>query len=195
MQDLESLSASALADIEASPDLAALDAVRVGVLGKKGSLTALLKSLGSLEPEARRAAGQAINGARDAITTALESRREQLEREALAKSLSSGAVDVTLPGRGEAQGGLHPVAHTQMRIEEIFRRAGFEVAEGPEVEDDFHNFEALNFPADHPARAMHDTFVFADGRLLRTHTSPVQIRAMIQQKPPLRLIMPGRVYR
>ncbi len=195
MQDLESLSARALADIEASADLAALDAVRVAVLGKKGSLTALLKSLGSLEPETRRSAGQAINGARDAINAALEVRREQLEREALAKSLASGAVDVTLPGRGEAQGGLHPVARTQMRIEEIFRGAGFDVAEGPEVEDDFHNFEALNIPVDHPARAMHDTFYFPDGRLLRTHTSPVQIRAMRDRAMPLRIIAPGRVYR
>ncbi|MCU0976470.1 MAG: phenylalanine--tRNA ligase subunit alpha [Steroidobacteraceae bacterium] len=195
MQDLESLSARALADIEASTDLAALDAVRVAVLGKKGSLTALLKSLGSLEPEARRTAGQAINGARDAITSALEARRERLESEALAQSLATGAVDVTLPGRGEEQGGLHPVVRTQTRIEEIFRRAGFEIAEGPEVEDDFHNFEALNVPADHPARAMHDTFYFPDGRLLRTHTSPVQIRAMRGSPMPLRIIAPGRVYR
>jgi phenylalanyl-tRNA synthetase alpha chain len=195
LQDLESLSARALAGIEASPDLAALDAVRIAVLGKKGSLTALLKSLGTLEPEARRAAGQAINGARDAIAAALEARRELLEREALAKSLESGAVDVTLPGRGEAPGGLHPVVRTQLRLEEIFRRAGFDVAEGPEVEDDFHNFEALNIPADHPARAMHDTFYFPDGRLLRTHTSPVQIRAMQGQPMPLRIIAPGRVYR
>jgi phenylalanyl-tRNA synthetase alpha chain len=195
LQDLESLSARALADIEASTDLAALDAVRVAVLGKKGSLTALLKSLGALEPDARRAAGQAINGARDAIMAALEARRGQLERDALARSLASGAVDVTLPGRGEAQGGLHPVFRTWMRIEEIFRRAGFDVAEGPEVEDDFHNFEALNIPADHPARAMHDTFYFPDGRLLRTHTSPVQIRAMRDRPMPLRIIAPGRVYR
>ncbi len=195
MQDLESLSARALADIEQSDDLAALDAVRVAVLGKKGSLTALLKSLGSLEPEARRAAGQAINGARDAITAALDARRESLEREALSKSLAAGAVDVTLPGRGDLSGGLHPVARTQMRIEEIFRRAGFDVAEGPEVEDDFHNFEALNIPADHPARAMHDTFYFPDGRLLRTHTSPVQIRAMQNQPMPIRIIAPGPVYR
>jgi phenylalanyl-tRNA synthetase alpha chain len=195
LQDLESLSAPALADIAASADLAALEAVRVGVLGKKGSLTALLKSLGSLEAEARRSAGQAINGARDAITAALEARREALEREALARSLTSGAVDVTLPGRGDPPGGLHPVARTQMRIEEIFRRAGFEVAMGPEVEDDFHNFEALNIPADHPARAMHDTFYFPGGRLLRTHTSPVQIRAMRGQPMPIRVIAPGPVYR
>ena len=195
MQDLESLSARALADIEASADLSALDAVRVAVLGKKGSLTALLKSLGSLEPEARRTAGQAINGVRDTIIAALDARREVLERDELARALAAGAVDVTLPGRGEAPGGLHPVVRTQMRIEEIFRGAGFEVAEGPEVEDDFHNFEALNIPADHPARAMHDTFYFPDGRLLRTHTSPVQIRAMRGRPMPLRIIAPGRVYR
>ena len=195
MEDLDSLSARALADIEASKDLAELDAVRVAVLGKKGSVTALLKSLGSLDPEARREAGLGINGVRDRITAALAARRVLLEQDDLARALAAGAIDVTLPGRGERQGGLHPVTRTRLRIEEIFRQAGFAVAEGPEVEDDFHNFEALNIPADHPARAMHDTFYFGDGRLLRTHTSPVQIRAMQSQPMPLRIIAPGRVYR
>jgi phenylalanyl-tRNA synthetase alpha chain len=195
LEDLYSLLAHALADIEASTDLAALDAARVSVLGKKGSVTALLKSLGSLDPEARREAGLAINGVRDQITAALAARRELLEQDELARALAAGAIDVTLPGRGERQGGLHPVTRTRLRIEEIFRQAGFAVAEGPEVEDDFHNFEALNIPADHPARAMHDTFYFGDGRLLRTHTSPVQIRAMQSQPMPLRIIAPGRVYR
>jgi phenylalanyl-tRNA synthetase alpha chain len=195
LEDLDSLSARALADIEASDDLAALDAVRVAVLGKKGSVTALLKSLGSLDPEARREAGLGINGVRDRITAALAARRVLLEQDDLARALAAGAIDVTLPGRGERQGGLHPVTRTRLRMEEIFRQAGFAVAEGPEVEDDFHNFEALNIPADHPARAMHDTFYFGDGRLLRTHTSPVQIRAMQSQPMPLRIIAPGRVYR
>jgi phenylalanyl-tRNA synthetase alpha chain len=169
--------------------------VRVAVLGKKGSVTALLKSLGSLDPEARREAGLGINGVRDRITAALAARRVLLEQDDLARALAAGAIDVTLPGRGERQGGLHPVTRTRLRMEEIFRQAGFAVAEGPEVEDDFHNFEALNIPADHPARAMHDTFYFGDGRLLRTHTSPVQIRAMQSQPMPLRIIAPGRVYR
>jgi len=195
VEDLDSLAARALADIEASNDLAALDAVRVSVLGKKGSVTALLKSLGALDPEARREAGLAINGVRDRITAALGARRSLLEKDELARALAAGAIDVTLPGRGERQGGLHPITRTRLRIEEIFRQAGFAVAEGPEVEDDFHNFEALNIPADHPARAMHDTFYFDDGRLLRTHTSPVQIRAMQSQPMPMRIIAPGRVYR
>ncbi|HKX99982.1 MAG TPA: phenylalanine--tRNA ligase subunit alpha [Steroidobacteraceae bacterium] len=195
MKDLESLVARALADIDGSADLAALDAVRVAALGRKGSVTELLKGLGSLPAGERKAAGAAINVAKDRIAAAIDARRAALESADLERELASGAIDVTLPGRGQSVGGLHPVTRTRLRIEAIFRRAGFSVAEGPEVEDDFHNFEALNIPANHPARAMHDTFYFGDGRLLRTHTSPVQIRAMKLQGVPIRLIAPGPVYR
>ncbi len=195
MKDLESLVAQGLADIASSAELGALDAVRVALLGKKGGLTELLKGLGKLPPDERRTAGAAINEAKQRVEAALEARRGEFESAALAKELAAEAIDVTLPGRGQSVGGLHPVTRTRLRIESIFRRAGFSVAEGPEVEDDFHNFEALNIPADHPARAMHDTFYFGDGRLLRTHTSPVQIRAMKFHGVPIRVIAPGPVYR
>jgi len=195
VKDLESLVARALAGTDASADLAALDAVRVAALGRKGSVTELLKGLGSLPAGERKAAGAAINAAKGRIAAAIDARRAALESADLERELASGAIDVTLPGRGQSVGGLHPVTRTRLRIEAIFRRAGFTVAEGPEVEDDFHNFEALNIPANHPARAMHDTFYFGDGRLLRTHTSPVQIRAMKLQGVPIRIIAPGPVYR
>ena len=195
MKDLESLVAGTLAEIGRSADLSALDAVRVAALGRKGSVTGLLKELGSLPAAERKAAGAVINEAKGRITEALDARRVTLEAAKLERELASGAIDVTLPGRGQSVGGLHPVTRTRLRIEAIFRRAGFSVAEGPEVEDDFHNFEALNIPANHPARAMHDTFYFGDGRLLRTHTSPVQIRAMKLQGVPIRVIAPGPVYR
>ena len=195
MKDLESLVARTLADIGTSADLAALDDVRVAALGRKGSVTELLKGLGSLPASERKSAGASINQAKERIAAALEARRAELEAVSLDRELKSAAIDVTLPGRGQSVGGLHPVTRTRLRIEAIFRRAGFSVAEGPEVEDDFHNFEALNIPAKHPARAMHDTFYFGDGRLLRTHTSPVQIRAMKLQGVPIRLIAPGPVYR
>jgi len=185
----------ALADVDASANLERLDEVRVGLLGKKGQLTEQLKSLGALPVAERPAAGQRINEAKAAIQAAIESRRESLDAQALDAELAQGAIDVTLPGRGQESGSLHPVTRTRLRIERIFMQAGFEVATGPEVEDDFHNFEALNIPKNHPARAMHDTFYFPDGRLLRTHTSPVQIRAMRAMKPPLAVIAPGRVYR
>jgi phenylalanyl-tRNA synthetase alpha chain len=185
----------ALADVDASANLERLDDVRVRVLGKKGLLTEQLKSLGALPAAERPAAGQKINEAKAAIQAALESRRAALEAAALDAELAKGAIDVTLPGRGQEPGSLHPVTRTRLRIERIFMQAGFQVATGPEVEDDFHNFEALNIPKNHPARAMHDTFYFLDGRLLRTHTSPVQIRAMRAMKPPLAVIAPGRVYR
>jgi phenylalanyl-tRNA synthetase alpha chain len=172
-----------------------LDDVRVHLLGKKGQLTEQLKSLGALPAAERPAAGQRINDAKAAIQSAVESRRQALEAAALDAELAKGAIDVTLPGRGQESGSLHPVTRTRLRIERIFMQAGFEVAAGPEVEDDFHNFEALNIPKNHPARAMHDTFYFPDGRLLRTHTSPVQIRAMRAMQPPLAVIAPGRVYR
>jgi len=192
---LTALVERALADVNASADLAALDEVRVRVLGKKGLLTEQLKSLGKLPAADRPAAGQKINDAKSAVHEALEARRTHLEQAALQVELAQGAIDVTLPGRGQEAGGLHPVTRTRLRIERIFTQAGFQVATGPEVEDDFHNFEALNIPKNHPARAMHDTFYFPDGRLLRTHTSPVQIRAMRAQKPPIAVIAPGRVYR
>ena len=195
MKDLDSLVARTLADIASSADLAALDAVRVASLGRKGSVTELLKGLGSMPASERKSAGAAINQAKDRIAAALDARRAELEAAALDRELASAAIDVTLPGRGQSVGGLHPVTRTRLRIEAIFRRAGFSVAEGPEVEDEFHNFEALNIPANHPARAMHDTFYFGDGRLLRTHTSPVQIRAMMLQGVPIRVIAPGPVYR
>jgi phenylalanyl-tRNA synthetase alpha chain len=195
VKDLESLVKRLLAEIASSADLSALDAVRVAVLGKKGELTELLKGLGRLPADERKSAGAAINAAKEAITATLDARRAELEAASLEKELRAAAIDVTLPGRGQPVGGLHPVTRTRLRIEAIFRRAGFSVAEGPEVEDDFHNFEALNIPADHPARAMHDTFYFGDGKLLRTHTSPVQIRAMKLQGVPIRVIAPGPVYR
>ncbi len=174
---------------------AALDDVRVRYLGKKGEITERLKSLGKLPAEVRREAGQAINRAKVQLQEVLQQRRAQLEQAALDQRLASEAIDVTLPGRGRDNGGLHPVTRTLQRIEELFAQLGFEVAEGPEIEDDYHNFEALNIPAHHPARAMHDTFYFDEHMLLRTHTSPVQIRVMENREPPLRVIAPGRVYR
>jgi phenylalanyl-tRNA synthetase alpha chain len=195
MQDLTTLVSEALGEVASSPDLAALDEVRVRWLGKKGALTEQLKSLGGLAAAERPAAGQRINEAKERVHAAIEARREALARAEVERELAAGRIDVTLPGRGEWRGGLHPVTLARLRMEEIFRRAGFEVATGPEIEDDFHNFEALNFPPNHPARAMHDTFYFPDGRLLRTHTSPVQVRAMLSRGAPLAIVAPGRVYR
>ena len=194
-ESLADLVGRAQAEIERSEDLAALDAVRVAYLGKKGELTEQLKGLGKLSAEERPKAGAAINEAKQAVQGALEARKEALEDAALAEQLKAEAVDVTLPGRGQSGGSLHPVTRTLRRIETIFAGAGFSVAEGPEIEDDFHNFTALNIPQDHPARSMHDTFFFEDGNVLRTHTSPVQIRAMQAQGVPIRVIAPGRVYR
>jgi phenylalanyl-tRNA synthetase alpha chain len=192
---LTTLLERALADTAAAPALSQLDEVRVAFLGKKGLLTEQLKGLGALPAAERPAAGQIINEAKAVIQAALEARRAALEEAALDAELAKGTIDVSLPGRGQEPGGLHPVTRTRLRIEQIFSHAGFQVATGPEVEDDFHNFEALNIPPNHPARAMHDTFYFRDGRLLRTHTSPVQIRTMLSQAPPLAVIAPGRVYR
>jgi phenylalanyl-tRNA synthetase alpha chain len=194
-QDLGSLVASARAEIAGVAGIEGLEQIRVRLLGKKGEITAALKTLGSMDAEARKAAGAKINDAKNALTTALDERRAALEAEQLAAQLAGDSIDVTLPGRGQAIGGLHPVTRVRRRIEQIFRNAGFTVADGPEIEDEWHNFEALNIPANHPARAMHDTFYFPDGRLLRTHTSPVQVRVMEGQKPPFRVIVPGRVYR
>jgi phenylalanyl-tRNA synthetase alpha chain len=173
----------------------ALDAVRVKYLGKKGELTARLKGLSGLSAEERPAAGQEINIAKKAVQEALNARRDGLQRDALAEKLRADAVDVSLPGRGIARGGRHPVSRAAARIEKIFCNAGFGVRTGPEIEDDFHNFTALNIPENHPARAMHDTFYFPGGNLLRTHTSPVQIRSMVKEGVPIRIIAPGRVYR
>ncbi len=195
VESLSALVSQALADVDASTDLAALDGVRVRLLGKKGLLTEQLKGLGALSAAERPAAGQRINDAKAAIQAALEMHRIRLEQAAMARELAKGTIDVTLPGRGQEAGSMHPVTRTRLRIERIFAQAGFQVASGPEVEDDFHNFEALNMPRNHPARAMHDTFYFPDGRLLRTHTSPVQIRTMRSQPPPFSIIAPGRVYR
>ena len=200
MSQIQSLSALALADIEAAQTPEALEALRVGLLGKQGSITAQLKQLGALPAEQRKAAGEAINLARDAVGQALAARKAVLEDIALDARLAGEAIDVTLPGRTPQRGGIHPVSRTLERIAEIFGRLGYELAEGPEIEDDWHNFEALNFPPHHPARAMHDTFYFppdASGvaRLLRTHTSGVQVRYMDQHAPPLRMIAAGKVYR
>lgn len=195
MQDVEELVRRAQAEIASSEDLAGLDSVRVKFLGKKGELTSQLKRLGALPADQRPAAGQAINRAKHSLADAIEARREFLDGVQLAAALESGTVDVTLPGRGETLGGLHPVTRTLERIEKIFRAAGFAVHTGPEIEDEEHNFTALNIPENHPARAMHDTFYFPSGMLLRTHTSPVQIRAMKEHGAPIRLIVPGRVYR
>ena len=200
MSEIESLSVQALADIAAAQTPEAVEALRVGLLGKQGSITAQLKQLGALPPEQRKAAGEAINRARDAVGQALAARKAVLEEAALDARLAGEAVDVTLPGRGAARGGIHPVSRTLERIAEIFGRLGYELADGPEIEDDWHNFEALNFPPHHPARAMHDTFYFppdASGvaRLLRTHTSGVQVRYMDDHAPPLRMIAAGKVYR
>ena len=195
MSDLATLTRQALDDVAASTTLAALDEVRVRWLGKKGVLTEQLKSLGSLPAADRPAAGARINEAKAQVQAAIDSAQSKLESAAIEAELAAGRIDVTLPGRGEARGSVHPVTRARLRIEQIFRRSGFEVASGPEIEDDFHNFEALNIPADHPARAMHDTFYFPDGRLLRTHTSPVQIRELKKGRLPLAMIMPGRVYR
>jgi len=193
--DLDKLLEQASSAIDEAAGVAALDAVRVAYLGKKGELTALLKNLGQLPVEQRPAAGQAINLAKQQVQERIEARKATLADAAIAERLQGETLDITLPGRRQSAGGLHPVTLTMNRIDMMFGKLGFDVAEGPEVEDDFHNFEALNIPEHHPARAMHDTFYFDDGMLLRTHTSPVQIRVMENQEPPLRVIAPGRVYR
>jgi phenylalanyl-tRNA synthetase alpha chain len=195
MLDVDDLIRRALAEIADCQELAGLDAVRVKYLGKKGELTALLKQLGALPADQRPEAGQAINRAKQVVNEVIQQHRTGLEQKQLTAALETGAVDVTLPGRGQVPGGLHPVTRTLQRIETIFRAAGFAVHTGPEIEDEFHNFTALNIPEEHPARAMHDTFYFDDGRLLRTHTSPLQIRAMLSDGAPIRIIAPGRVYR
>jgi phenylalanyl-tRNA synthetase alpha chain len=195
MEDIDAFVAAAVHEIERCGDGQGLEGLRVRYLGKKGLLTQSLKTLGSLPAEERPATGQAINTAKEQIQTAINERRGALAAAALDAQLQQQRIDVTLPGRGYRSGGLHPITIVMERMEELFAQAGFTVAEGPEIEDDYHNFEALNIPAQHPARAMHDTFYFDDGSLLRTHTSPVQIRVMENIPPPLRIIAAGRVYR
>ena len=195
MSDIETLTRSALADIAGAASLDALEAQRVALLGKSGSITGLLKQLGALPAEERKAAGEQINRAKEAVADALSARKLVLEEAAFAERLATERIDISLPGRGDGVGNLHPVSRTLERITDIFARLGYQLADGPEIEDDQHNFEALNFPPHHPARAMHDTFYFPDGRLLRTHTSGVQVRFMDANKPPLRMIAAGKVYR
>jgi len=195
LADLTALTQEALNEVAACGDLAALDEVRVRFLGKKGRITELLKSAGRLVATEGPEAVARVQRARSELEVAIMERRGAINTAEIARKLTAERIDVTLPGRGEHTGGLHPVTQARLRIETLFRRAGFEVASGPEIEDDFHNFAALNIPPNHPARAMHDTFYFPDGRLLRTHTSPVQIRALQARGAPLAIIAPGRVYR
>ena len=195
MTTLEDVVMRAQGELAEADTLAALDQVRVQYLGKKGLITEHMKTLGNLPADERKEAGARINQARDRFTEALEARKSVLDARELEQRLARETIDVTLPGRGQRTGGLHPVSLTLQRIGELFGRMGFESVEGPEVEDDYHNFEALNIPATHPARAMHDTFYFDEHTLLRTHTSPVQVRIMESRTPPLRVIAPGRVYR
>ncbi|MBV1907366.1 MAG: phenylalanine--tRNA ligase subunit alpha [Pseudomonadales bacterium] len=195
MQELEQITDSARLAIAEAADPRALDDVRVKFLGKKGLLTAQLKSLGKLSKDERPKAGAAINQAKQQLQGLMEVRQGELNKASLRDQLAGETLDITLPGRKRSQGGLHPVTQTLDRITDIFSGAGYEVVDGPEIEDDYHNFEALNIPAHHPARAMHDTFYLNTGYLLRTHTSPVQVRVMESRQPPLRLICPGRVYR
>jgi phenylalanyl-tRNA synthetase alpha chain len=201
MQDLERIMSEALAQFAQARDAAELERIKAKFLGKEGSLTAELKGLGKLPAEARREAGARINAAKDKIETALSERRHALERDQLEARLAEESIDVTLPGRGRGRGGIHPVIRTWRRVESIFRSIGFDVADGPEIETDWHNFTALNQPENHPARSMHDTF-YVEGKdshgqqlLLRTHTSPMQVRYARMHQPPVKVIAPGRTYR
>lgn len=191
----EGLLDEALGLVTHANDVRTLDDVRVRFLGKKGALTDQLKQLGSLPPEQRREAGQAVNRCKQQLEKAIGERESALAETALEEKLAAEGIDVTLPGRSQPAGGPHPVNRALDRILSIFSQLGFAVATGPEVEDDYHNFEALNFPEHHPARAMHDTFYLPDGQVLRTHTSPVQIRVMKESEPPVRIVAPGRVFR
>ena len=195
MESLEKLSLEARAAIAQAGDIAGLEELRVAYLGKKGSMTELLKGLGQLPADQRPAAGAEINRVKELLQAEIGARREALEASAMSAKLASETIDITLPGRGPQLGGLHPVTQTIQRISAFFENIGFETVEGPEVEGDYYNFEALNIPAHHPARAMHDTFYVTDSQVLRTHTSPVQVRVMEERKPPFKIICPGRVYR
>ncbi len=202
MTDLAALQTTALSAIDAAASLDALEAIRIDLMGKQGSVSALLKTLGGMSPEERQVQGPAINGLREAVTAAIAAKKAALDAAALDARLATERLDMTLPAPEAATGSVHPVSQVMDELAEIFADMGFAVAEGPEIEDDWHNFTALNIPETHPARAMHDTFYFPDDKavdgkkmLLRTHTSPVQIRTMTSQKPPIRIIAPGRVYR
>ena len=195
MENLDALVAQALEAIKQAADVATLEQIRVQYLGKKGELTQVMKTLGNIPAEERPKVGALVNQAKEQVQSVLNGRKSEMEGAAMNARLAAERVDVTLPGRGQTTGGLHPVTRTMERIEQIFAHVGYTVAEGPEVEDDYHNFEALNIPGHHPARAMHDTFYFNANTLLRTHTSPVQVRTMESQQPPIRIICPGRVYR
>ena len=195
MQALDDLKAEATAAIESAGDSAALEKLRVEWLGKKGRVTDLLKSLGQLDADERPKVGAEINAVKQLLSERISERKETLQQAAIASQLAAEALDVTLPGRREDLGALHPITRTIDRMAAYFGALGFEVVEGPEIEDDYHNFEALNIPAHHPARAMHDTFYIDDTHVLRTHTSGVQVRTMETREPPLWVICPGRVYR
>ena len=195
MSPLETIQTETLARIASAEDIATLEQVRVDTLGKKGHVTELMKQLGGMDIEARKAFGALVNQCKELLQTAISERKALLEQQHLARTLASQAIDISLPARGVGAGNLHPITRVLERMEAIFASMGFEMATGPEIEDDYHNFEALNFPPHHPARTMHDTFYFGDGRLLRTHTSPVQIRAMKDRVPPIKVIAAGKVYR
>lgn len=195
MSDLETILKQALDAVSDATDSASIEDLRVRYLGKKGELTGLLKGLGKLSAEERPAAGAEINKAKEAVQQAIADKKNALDEAALAEQLASETIDVTLPGRRSEVGALHPVTQVLRRMEDFFTSVGYEVVEGPEIEDDYHNFEALNLPEHHPARAMHDTFYFNPEILLRTHTSPVQVRVMESREPPIRIVCPGRVYR
>lgn len=195
MESLEILKTAAIEAVQAASSPAELEQLRVDYLGKKGQLTGILKNLGTLSPEDRPKAGALINEVKQELTGLLNARKDDLEQQALAEKLAAERVDVTLPGRRVDAGGLHPITRTIQRVEDFFAGMGFDVVEGPEIEDDYHNFEALNIPEHHPARAMHDTFYIDDTHVLRTHTSGVQVRTMETREPPLRIVCPGRVYR
>ena len=195
MENLKQILADALSAVAASESESALDDVRVHYLGKKGALTTLLKQLGSVSAEDRPKFGQLVNEAKGQVQEKITEHKTALAKAALNAKLATETIDVSLSGKGQEVGGLHPVTRTMERIETFFRGIGFDVAEGPEIEDDYHNFEALNIPAHHPARAMQDTFYFNPTTVLRTHTSPVQVRTMETTQPPIRIICPGRVYR
>lgn len=195
MQDLSIIQGSALAEVSEANNIATLELIRVDYLGKKGKLTEVLKSLADLPAAEKPKLGQLVNVAKREISNAIESKLQELKEKELLEKLNSQTIDVTLPGRNRQQGSIHPVTQVKQRINQFFSCMGFDIIDGPEIETEFYNFEALNIPGHHPARAMHDTFYFGDGQLLRTHTSPVQIREMENRKPPFRLIAPGRVYR
>lgn len=195
MENLNQILADALAAVAASDNESGLDDVRVQYLGKKGALTALLKQLGNVAPEDRPKFGQLVNEAKEQVQSQINERKTALATAALNAKLANETIDISLSGKGQEVGGLHPVTRTMERIENFFRGIGFDVASGPEIEDDYHNFEALNIPEHHPARAMQDTFYFNANTVLRTHTSPVQVRTMENNQPPIRIVCPGRVYR